>query len=117
MVTISGSLLDGICWRQALAGFVENHARQRAGVLSARRCPLHTVPGKHRLDIVPQRLVDDRRMFAGLGIALVCCLATVNAVLEDQIKRPTGEPLAPILGAVGSGPPLAPYPCDSKLFS
>jgi hypothetical protein len=46
-------------WRQALAGFVKNHAGQQAGVACARsRCPLNPVCGQHGLDIVAQRLVE-----------------------------------------------------------
>ena len=40
------------------------------------------------LDLVPQRLVDNRRMFAGIAIAFVGNLAAVKTVLKDQIKRP-----------------------------
>src|ERR1700716_293225 len=37
-------------------------------------------------------------------------LAAVNAVLQHQIERATGEFLAAVLGAVGPNPSLAPYP-------
>ena len=58
IVPIACFLLDRIGWRQALAGFVKNHAGQQAGVPCARsRCPLNPVCGQHGLDIVPQRLV------------------------------------------------------------
>jgi hypothetical protein len=39
------------------------------------RCPLDAVCGKHGLDIVPQRLVDNRRVFPGIGIAFLWYLA------------------------------------------
>ena len=79
------------------------------------RCPLDAVCGQHGLDIVPQRLVDKRRLFSGIGMAFVCYLAAVNTVLKDQIKRPTGERLAPIFGAVGPGSALALDPGVGKL--
>ena len=38
----------------------------------------HPVCGKHGLDIVPQRLVDNRRLFSGIGIAFVRYLAAAS---------------------------------------
>src|SRR4029077_219698 len=70
---------------------------------------------QHGLNLVPQRLVDNRRVFAGIGIAFVEYLAAVNPVLEDQIERPTGERLAPIFGAVGPHAALALDPGVGKL--
>ena len=80
------------------------------------RCPLNPVCGQHGLDIVPQRLVDNRRLFSGIGIAFVGYLAAVKPVLKDQIKRPTGELLTPIFGAVGPRSALALDPGVSKFF-
>src|SRR6202035_5219456 len=107
IVPIACSLLDRIGWRQALAGFVKHHAGQQA-------CPLDPVCGQHGLDIVPQRLVDNRRLFSGIGIAFVGHLAAVKTVLKDQIKRATGERLAPVFGAVGPRSALARYPGVGK---
>ena len=59
------------------------------------RCPLNPVCGQHGLDIVAQRLVDNRRVFSGIGIAFVGYLAAVKPVLKNQIKCPTGERLPP----------------------
>jgi hypothetical protein len=53
-------------------------------------------------------------VFSGIGIAFVWYLAAVNTVLKDQIKRPTGELLAPIRGAVGPHAALALYPGVGK---
>src|SRR3984893_6874646 len=108
ILPIARSLLDRMGWRQALAGFVKNHAGQQAGVACARsRCPLNPVCGQHGLHIVPQWLVDNRRLFSGIGIAFVGYLAAVKTVLKDQIKCPAGERLAPIFGAVGPRSALA----------
>ena len=46
-------------------------------------CPLNPVCGQHGLDIVPQRLVDNRRVFAGIGIAFVGYLAAIKPILKD----------------------------------
>lgn len=54
-------------------------------------------------------------MFAGIGIAFVGYLAAVEPVLEDQIKRPTGELLTPICGAIGPQAALALDPGVRKL--
>jgi Protein of unknown function (DUF2950) len=68
IVPIARSLLDRMGWRQALAGFVKNHAGQQAGVACARsRCPLNPVCGQHGLDIVAQRLV--RRQGKGRALS------------------------------------------------
>jgi hypothetical protein len=48
-------------------------------------CPLNPVCGQHGLDLVPQRLVDNR---SGIRIAFMCYLAAVKPVLKDQIKCP-----------------------------
>ena len=78
-------------------------------------CPLDAVCGQRCLDIVPQRLVDNRRLFAGIGMAFMCYLAAVNTVLKDQVKRPTGELLTSIGGAVGPRSALALDPGVGKL--
>jgi hypothetical protein len=45
-------------------------------------CPLDAVCGQHGLDLVPERLVDDRRVFAGIDVAIVEYLPAVKTVLE-----------------------------------
>ena len=117
IVPISSSLLGRIGWHQAPAGLVKNRAGQQAGVACAHsRCPLDAVCSKHCLDIVPQRLVDNRCVFSGIGIAFVCYIAAVKPVLNNKIKCPTGELLAPIRGAVGPHSALALDPGVSKFF-
>ena len=92
IVPISRFLLDRIGWRQALAGRVKHHTGQQTGMPCPRsRCPLNPVCSQHGLDIVPQRLVDNRRVFSGIGVAFVWYLAAVKPVLKNQIKCPTGE--------------------------
>jgi hypothetical protein len=56
------------------------------------------------LNLLPQRLVDNRRVFSRIGLFLVCDLAVVETILEEQIKRPAGEFLAAIFGAIGPQP-------------
>src|SRR5215472_13442942 len=46
-----------------------------------------------RLNCVPQQLIDDRRVFAGVGLSFVDDLAEIGAVLQDQIERTARERL------------------------
>lgn len=71
-------------------------------------CPLDTVLGENRLDLVPQWLVDDGGVLSRICPTLVGDLAPVNAVLQHQIERATGDLLATIRGAVGPNPSFAP---------
>jgi len=43
---------------------------------------------------IPQRLIDDRRMFAGMGLSLVNNLAPIGPVLQDLVERAAREWLA-----------------------
>jgi hypothetical protein len=81
---------------------------QQAGVVCARcRCPLHAVCGQNGLDLVPQRLVDNRGTFAGIGIAFVGYLPAGKPVLKDQVKRPAGK----LLAAIFAGNTVQPSCC------
>lgn len=46
------------------------------------RDALDPVLGEHRLNVVPQPLFDNRRMFSQIGFALVGNFTTVNSVLK-----------------------------------
>src|SRR6516164_694756 len=50
--------------------------------------------GELRLNRIPKRLIDDRRVFARIGLALVKDLAAIDAVLQYQVERPAREWLA-----------------------
>jgi hypothetical protein len=56
------------------------------------------VCGQHGLDLVPERLIDNRQVFSGINIAFVGYLAAVKPILEDEIECPARERLAPIFG-------------------
>ena len=62
------------------------------------------------MNLLPQRLVDNWRVFSGMGLFLVCDLAAVETILGDQVKRPAGEFLAAIFAAIGPRAALAPDP-------
>jgi hypothetical protein len=43
------------------------------------------VAGKLRLNRIPQQRIDDRRVFARMGMFLVNDLASIDAVLQYQV--------------------------------
>ena len=77
---------------------------------------VNAVLGKDRLDGVPKLLVNNGRMFAGIAVALMCGLAAVGAVLQQQIERPMREPLPPVLRPIGVDPSLALDTSGGKFF-
>ena len=101
--------------RQPLAGLVKNQAGEETGVLCIRSgCPIDSVLGKNRLDLIPQWLVDDCRMLSGIGIAFMRDLAAIDAVLKHQIEGAAGELLTANLGAVGKTRRLLLIPAASS---
>ena len=60
------------------------------------------VAGKLRLDRIPQRPIDDRRVLARIGLSVVNDLAAIDPVLQYQVERAAGEWL-PICGRPLSG--------------
>src|SRR5438309_128026 len=68
---------------------------------------LGCVAGKLRLHGIPERLIDNRLMFAKMGLLVVDDLAPVNAVLQHQIERTAGKWLATRDAARGARPQLA----------
>src|SRR5438552_10748835 len=55
---------------------------------------LDRVGGQLRLDLVPQRLVDDWLVLARVMRALMADLAAVDPVLQHQVQRTPGQRLA-----------------------
>jgi hypothetical protein len=71
VVAISLPFLDRMGRRHAIAVTVEQHAGEQAR--RARVCAgvaLGGIGGELRLDRIPQRLIDDRRVIARMGLAL-----------------------------------------------
>ena len=50
--------------------------------------------GELRLHRLPERLIDDRRVFAPMGLALVDNLAEIDVVLQYQVEPTAREWLA-----------------------
>src|SRR5215831_8739231 len=92
IVGISPPFLGRMGRRHAIAVAVEQHAGERARPASAcAGVALSGVGGELRLDHVPQRLIDDRRVFAGMALCLVNDLAAIEAVLQYQVERTARE--------------------------
>src|SRR6202045_4154678 len=90
---------------QPVAVAIKQHAGEQAGlVISCARIPLGGVAGKLSLDRVPRRLIDYRRVFARLELALVNDRAAIGAVLQHQVERAPRERL-PADEAPGSARP------------
>ena len=52
------------------------------------------IAGELLLNGIPQRLIDDRRVFARMELSLVNDLAAIGAVLQHQVERAPRERLA-----------------------
>ena len=66
-----GALFAGVGRRHPVAGAVEQQAREQARLAGAGAgVALGGVGGELGLNRIPQRLVDDRRVFAGVGCPL-----------------------------------------------
>ena len=75
---------------------IKQHAGEQARLASscAAIVALGGIAGKLRLNGIPERLIDDRRVFAGMGLPLVNDLAAIDAVLQHQVERAAREWLA-----------------------
>src|SRR5204863_8447966 len=67
------------------------------------------------LNRIPQRRIDDRRVFAGMGLALVNDLAAIEAVLQHQVERTARERLVADEAPRSARPRLAFDPSGFKL--
>ena len=84
--------LDRVARRHLVAVGVEQHAGEQARLArSGAEVSLGSVGGELGLGHIPQRLVDDRRVFAGVGLSFVDDLAEIGAVLQDQVERTARE--------------------------
>src|SRR5436305_520197 len=96
IVAVASSFLGRMGRRHAIAVAVEQHAGEQARLASAcAGVALGGIGSELRLDRIPRRLIDDRRVFAGMGFSLVSDLAAIEAVLQHQVERAAGEWLTP----------------------
>ena len=91
--------------RHRIAVAVEQHAGEQARLASARAgVALGGIGGELRLDRIPQRPIDDRRVLTGMGLFLVNNLATIVAVLQHQVERTAREWLTSNAATRSRGP-------------
>src|SRR5262252_3973411 len=95
--------------RHAIAVAVEQNADEQPWLASAGAgVALGGIGSELRLDHIPQRLIDDRRVFAGMGLSLVHDLTAVETVLQHQVECTAREWLAANAATRSGRPRLAP---------
>jgi hypothetical protein len=97
VVPIPRSLLDRVGRRHGFGTGVEDDAGQQAwfeGFVAFP--PLRPVLFKMALHSSPQIFIDDRCVFSRKRFALVDDLASVDTVIQHEVKRATPKPLAAI---------------------
>src|SRR5215472_14150290 len=117
IVAVARALLDRVGWCHRVAAAINQHAGEQARLArSGAGVVLRGVPGELGLSRSPQRLVDDRRVFAGVGLSFVDDLPEIGAVLQDQVERAARERLAASDAVRSARPRLAFDPSDVKLL-
>ena len=102
--------------RHPIAVSIKQHTGEEARLaISRARVPLGGIAGKLSLNGIPQRLIDDRRVLARMGLLLVNDLASVNAVLQHQVERAVREWLAALQATRSARPRLAFDPAGFQL--
>src|SRR3984893_12785903 len=83
-----------MAWRHPGSVPLKQHAGMEDGLAcsSAALAP-GSMAGELLLNAIPQWLIDDRRVFAGMELALVNDLAEIGAVLQHQVERAARERL------------------------
>src|ERR1700682_6777956 len=94
MVAVARALLDGMARRHPIAVAIKQHASEEARLPSFSAVALGGVAGQLRLHGIPERLIDNRRALAKMGLSVVNDLASINSVLQHQVERAAGEWLA-----------------------
>src|SRR5437667_12703876 len=96
---------------------IEQQAGKQAGILHVfAGAVLHRVGGQLGLYLVPQRLVDDRHVLAGVMLVLMNDLAPIDPVLQHPVQRAPDTRLAAPASARCAGPALAPNALSFELF-
>ena len=92
IVAVARTFFDRIARRHPVALGIKQHPGEQARLLSA--CggvALGGIAGEPHLNRIPQRRVDDWRVFARMGLSLVNDLAMIGAVPQHQVERPARE--------------------------
>src|SRR6516225_1017110 len=95
IVAVAPAVFDRIARRHPVALGVEQQPGEQARLVSA--CAggaLGGIAGEPHLNRIPQRLINDWRVFARMGLSLVNDRAAIGAVPQYQVERPAREWLA-----------------------
>src|SRR4029077_18889227 len=102
--------------RHPIAVAVKQHADEEAGWSSSSAIvALGGIAGELGLDRIPERLIDDRLVFAKMGLFPVNDLTAIDAVLQHQVERTTGEWFPTRDAARGARPQFAPNAAGFQL--
>src|SRR5260370_5204539 len=108
IVAISRALLDGMARRHPIAVAIKQHAGEEARLPSLSAIvALGGIADKLGLDRMPERLIDNRLMFATMALLGWNDLTPINAVLPHHVERAAGEWLPTRDAARGARPQLA----------
>src|SRR5260370_8666657 len=113
MVAVARALSDGMARCYPIAVAIKQHASKEARLPSFSALALGGVAGKLRLHGIPERLIDNRLVFAKMGLLVVDDLAPIDAVLQHQVERTAGEWLATRAAARAARPQ---FPVDVARF-
>src|SRR6266446_3658432 len=96
--------------RHPIAVAIKQHAGEEAGWASfpAIVALPGGVAGELGLDSIPERLIDDRLVFAKMGLFPVNDLAAIDAVLQHQVERAASKWFPTRDAARGARSQLAP---------
>src|SRR5262252_259363 len=95
IIAVTHALLDGVGRRHSVASAIKQYSGKQARLASScAGVALGGIGGALRLNRIPQRRIDDRRVLARMGLPLVNDLAEISAVLQYQIERTAREWLA-----------------------
>src|SRR6516162_9368914 len=119
IVAVAPALFDRIVRRHPVALGVEQHPGEQARLVSACAGGVRGgIAGEPHLNRIPQRLIDDWRVFARMGLSLVNDVTAIGAVPQHQVERPAREWLAADHPTRGTRPRLAfPSLASSSAFT
>src|SRR5262244_2754883 len=90
IVAVACALFDRMARRHPVAVVIKQHPGEQAWLVSAGAGgALSGIAGEPHPNRIPERLIDDWLVFAGVGLALVNDLAAIDAVPQRQVERPT----------------------------
>src|SRR5262245_57961982 len=88
IVAVASAVFYRIARRHPVALSIKQHPDEQTWLVSAGAGgALRGIAGEPHLNGIPQRLINDWRVFARIGLALVNDLAAIDAVAQHQVER------------------------------